>query len=284
MAGDRPSISLPMQRAIRQRCGFGCVICGFPLYDYEHINDWAVVKEHREEDITLLCDQHHREKTSKLLPVAVVREANASPHNLREGVSKPYTFHYSGDEAQVVVGGNRFSTKYRGYGTSIVAIQIDRIPMVGFVLDGQQLLLNLVLFNECNELVLHIKNNTMVFRADSYDVRFVGRTLTVNEGDRRIHIEIVFETPNVIRIERGRLMANGIEILVRKDRVLLMNTAFLISGCEAVDAPAGLLLGDTPRPTGGVLFSQRGVPRYNIDRKAALAWEKKCMKDDVSEY
>ncbi len=80
-------IPLPMQREIRQRCGFGCVICGLPLYEYDHLLGWANVKRHVAEEITLLCDKHHREKTAELLPIEHVREANKTPYNLREGVS-----------------------------------------------------------------------------------------------------------------------------------------------------------------------------------------------------
>jgi len=31
------NIPLPIQREVRQRCGFGCVICGTLLYEYDHI-------------------------------------------------------------------------------------------------------------------------------------------------------------------------------------------------------------------------------------------------------
>jgi len=47
------NISLPIQREVRQRCGFGYVICGFPLYGYDHLKDWANFKEHIANDITL---------------------------------------------------------------------------------------------------------------------------------------------------------------------------------------------------------------------------------------
>ena len=68
MGESRPAIPSGIQREVRQRCGFGCVICGMPLYEYEHMKEWAIVREHVADDITLLCDQHHREKTSGLLP------------------------------------------------------------------------------------------------------------------------------------------------------------------------------------------------------------------------
>jgi len=33
--GSRQNIPLPIQREVRQRCGFDCVICGMPLFKYE---------------------------------------------------------------------------------------------------------------------------------------------------------------------------------------------------------------------------------------------------------
>ena len=74
---DSRNIPLPVQREVRRRCGFGCVICGLPLYEYDHLLCWAVVQRHVAEEITLLCDQHHREKTSGLLPNDAVHSALA---------------------------------------------------------------------------------------------------------------------------------------------------------------------------------------------------------------
>jgi hypothetical protein len=45
-----------MKREIRQRCGFGCVLCGIRIYQYDHIIDYAQVQEHTADNITLLCD------------------------------------------------------------------------------------------------------------------------------------------------------------------------------------------------------------------------------------
>jgi len=108
------NIPYPIQREIRQRCGFGCVVCGLPLYEYDHLLGWANVHRHVADEITLLCDRHHREKGSGLLPPSTVDGANRNPYNLRTGVSKPYDLHYSGDECEIVMGGNTFSTKYSG--------------------------------------------------------------------------------------------------------------------------------------------------------------------------
>ena len=144
---DSRNIPLPIQREVRQRCGFGCVICGLPLYEYEHMAEWASVKRHVADEITLLCDQHHREKTGGLLPKEVVSQANLNPFNLRENVSKPYNLHFSGKDAEIEIGGNSFTCEDLGYGTAMVPVSVDGTPLIGLIIADGHLLLNLVIFD-----------------------------------------------------------------------------------------------------------------------------------------
>jgi predicted restriction endonuclease len=64
---ERPAIPEHISRTVRQQCGFGCAICGMPFFEYEHIEEWADVKEHTVENILLLCPNHHSSKTTKKL-------------------------------------------------------------------------------------------------------------------------------------------------------------------------------------------------------------------------
>ena len=73
-ASVRPPIPESMKREVRQRCGFGCVICGMPLYTYEHMLGYVNVDRHVAEELTLLCYQHQYERTQRKLPL-VGREA-----------------------------------------------------------------------------------------------------------------------------------------------------------------------------------------------------------------
>ena len=44
-----------VKREVRQRCGFGCVICGLGFYDYEHFApDFVDATEHNPAGMTLL--------------------------------------------------------------------------------------------------------------------------------------------------------------------------------------------------------------------------------------
>jgi trigger factor len=259
--GERPPIPLPMAREIRQRCGFGCVICGMPLYEYEHMEEWALVQRHVAEEITLLCDQHHREKTNGLLPKEVVAAANLNPWNLREGVSKPYNLHFSGKTAEIELGSNTFTCEDGGYGTAMIPISVDGIPLLGFILGDGHLLLNVVLFDECNDLVLHIQNNVMVYRMNAWDITLIGKTLTIREDQGKFYLEINFLPPSKISISRGRLLCNGVEVSVSAKSIVI-NNSNTFERCSFHNCNYGVAIGPHKNPVSGAMVMPR-VLRYN---------------------
>jgi trigger factor len=260
-----------MQREIRQRCGFGCVVCGLPLFEYDHLLGWAAVQRHVAEEITILCDQHHRERGSGLLPIATVEEANKAPFNLRQGVSNPYDLHYAGTECEIVLGGNTFGAQDAGYGTILVPIWVDGIPLLAFILGDGHLLLNLNLFDEFNDLVLQIRNNQLTQSVSPWDIRLVGRNLVIREAARKILVDITFEPPSRIVINRGRFLRNGVEILIRPDRVVLANNGMLFAGQTVQNLPVGLVIGPS-HPGASTLIHAPQVPRYRHDKRLVDAW------------
>lgn len=270
-------IPLPIKREVRQRCGYGCVVCGMPLYEYEHMLGFAEVQRHVAEEITLLCDQHHKERTSGLLPISEVKRANADPFNLRTGVSKPYDLHYSGSGCEAIIGGNRFSTMDQGYGTAMYAVVVDNIPLVGFVLTDGHLLLNVNFFDEYNNVVLRVVNNELIYAASAWDVDFVGRNLIIRESQRKLLLDITFEVPNIIRVDRGRLLCNGVEIVIRPDHVLITNNSTLISGAVAMNSPVGLVIGESNINAPGFV-GLSNIPRYLGDNRESIRWARDNMQ------
>lgn len=276
---DSRNIPLPIQREVRKRCGFGCVICGMPLYEYEHMEEWAQVQRHVADEITLLCDQHHREKTGGLLPKQVVREANHNPYNLRQGISKRYDLYFSGREACIEIGGNSFTCEDQGYGTAMAPISVDGTPLIGLILADGHFLLNVVIFDELNTPILHIKNNQLFYSVEPWDIQLVGTILIVREAHRKILVEIDFQPPNKVVINRGRFLRNGVEVLVRPTNILVTNNATVLSGCHAHNCYGGLIIGHHEKPIGGFMKID-GISRYLGDRKEALKFEKECKEKD----
>jgi hypothetical protein len=213
------NIPLPMKRAIRQRCGFGCVICGLPLYEYEHMLGWANVQRHAAEEITLLCDRHHTEKTKGLLPEETVTQANANPFNLQKGVSSPYHLYFSGDLAFKIstcmfANPMVYQDKEGNIFSRCVAMVIDGIPILEYVRFNNQLFLNIQLFDEFNERILWIVENQLVYKTDTWDIEFVGRNLILREKQREILIDMIFSPPNLIEFNKGRILLNGVEVFI----------------------------------------------------------------------
>jgi HNH endonuclease len=55
----------PVKRAVRQACGFGCVVCGASIIEYEHVDPgFADAREHGPANLTLLCPQCHSKVTT----------------------------------------------------------------------------------------------------------------------------------------------------------------------------------------------------------------------------
>lgn len=201
----RPPLPDPLMREVRQRCGFGCVICGLPLYEYEHMLGWAETERHVAEEITLLCDRHHREKTNKLLPASMVQAANANPYNLRAGVTPPFLLHFGAQDCSVNLGGNVFWTSYRGDGTFIIPVSVDATPLIAFVFEQGRLLLTLQIFDEFNQPILRVLNNELQYVPEPWDIEFTGHRIVVREAARKILIEIDFRPPNQIIIPRAQI-------------------------------------------------------------------------------
>lgn len=94
---------------VRQRCGFGCVICGDAFYEYEHFSpEFKNAKEHHADGITLLCPTHHSAKTRNRMSIAAIVEANQNPKARQEGFSKGALEFGRGDP--IIQIGNIFST------------------------------------------------------------------------------------------------------------------------------------------------------------------------------
>jgi hypothetical protein len=79
----------PIKRIIRQRCGFGCVICGNGFYTYEHFEpEFRYAKLHNPSGMTLLCWEHQMKKKNGWISKDDVVRANKNPKCNQKGFAK----------------------------------------------------------------------------------------------------------------------------------------------------------------------------------------------------
>lgn len=249
----------PVKRLVRQACGFGCVICGKPLYEYDHMTPYSEVLEHDPNNLVLLCDGHHREKTNNLLPTDTVREARANPINLRRGESHPYDLHYSGERCKADIGSNIHVWPRIRDGMLTVPLIVDDTPLVMFRVEDGHLLLTVQLFDQDNNLLVQIADNELVFSTAPWDVELEARTLTVRAGLGDILVRMTFAPPSGVMLDRAKIFRNGIGIEVKPESVTLPNSDIHMSGNYAQDCILGVAVGEYP-PLGAA-FSLDGEPR-----------------------
>ncbi|ESU25643.1 hypothetical protein FLJC2902T_30750 [Flavobacterium limnosediminis JC2902] len=207
-----------MRREVRQRCGFGCVICGLPLYEYDHIINYSIVQEHTPENLTLLCDQHHREKTNKLLSIEQVIEANNNPYNVINANTTPYLLNFAGSDFSVILGDIRqFVPNVNSQNDFIIPFLVNNKRLISFEIIEGKLFFNLVLLDEHDNLLLKIVENEMVFSSEQWDVEFVGRRLTIRKALGVIIFDIEFLIPNSVKIYKADFNCDGYWFKVREE-------------------------------------------------------------------
>jgi len=257
---QRDGIPDPIKRRVRQRCGYGCVICGAPIYEYDHIIEWSIVKKHEAENITLLCPQHHSEKTKGLLTKEQVVRANSKPFALQEGNNPPLNLNFEGNKASLKVGSLTFINEDVGFGAQLVPILIDGIPLVNIKLVSSKYLISMILFDRYNFPILKAVDNELIFRNDLFDVEMKANRLIIREAAGKILIEMVFKPPNEIIFRRGHLFCNGVEILVTKEGFKVINTNNTFRGTGIFNGPIGLMIGH-PQYERGIMAIPK-VDRY----------------------
>lgn len=248
---NRPAIPAEIKREVRKRCGFGCVICGCPLYDYEHMEEWAIVKRHVADEITLLCPTHHREKTNGLLPKSEVLKRNSSPINLIRGISKPHTLHLYGADISLGIGGTHYFYDKSGGDVGAIVLSISNRPMLGFRMEDGNLLLQLVIYDDDRRPIIHIFDNELVFATQLWDITFVGSRLQIRSARGKLWLSLfVNANEGVVLVERADLRFDGYEVRIDEDGLSLPGSFNALTQCRLFGSGWIMNVGGIPLPQG----------------------------------
>jgi SEC-C motif len=205
------SIPEAIKREVRQRCGFGCVVCGNAIFHYDHLlTKYAEAYEHRADDITLLCGGHHDEKSRGWLHETVVVAANANPACFSEGFARG-PLYFSTFAPEIVLGNiscQNVETILSVLGERILYLSPPEV-------EGGPYLLNALLRNNSGEIVLRIANNEWLTPTDNWDVQLVGPRVAIKNAPGDIALEFKSEAPSRLIFERINMSHKGFNISCR---------------------------------------------------------------------
>ena len=277
MPQNRPTVRPAILREVRQRCGFGCVICGLPIFEYDHLLGWSKVKRHVASEITLLCPDHHAGKTRGFLSDERVIAANKNPRNKQIGATKPYALEFDGTSYLIRMG-YHVQVDANHKPPIAQALVIDGDPLLWLNIQDGHYLLNLLVFDSSNRLVLLIDDNELVLNAHSWDIELVGTRLRIRENLGVILFDIVFTPPSTVTIRQGYFIRNGVEVLILPEVAVVLNSRHFFQVVFR-NITAGLVVGETPLRSGGSSGVRvTGVPREGWDREESIRWARNLAK------
>jgi hypothetical protein len=231
MPDSRPHIPDGLAREVRQRCGFGCVICRSPIYDYDHIEDYAVVREHTLFNLTLLCTTCHRKKKKQLLTKEQI--LSAVERLDREGRTAPdeiYTNFISLD-----LGGNQI----QNFSGSL--FDIFNFGTASLRFDGQTYL-SAEITEPNGEAAISIVDNCYTLCRSTWDIEYAGNHLTFRNISRNIFAEIEFDASNKCIRLRGQVeIADGVGIRITRNGIFV-NKTLLAQGNVIGECKGGIVI------------------------------------------
>lgn len=237
MAGR--NIPNAVKRAVRKQSGFGCVICGLPIYQYEHIDEFAKVRRHDAPNLVLLCPNHHQEKTSRRLSKDVVRHFAANPYNLVQSITQPHKFLMMGDTARFELGTNIYDFVFSEPAEYFSAISMHGKDMMGLRHEAGHLLLDLAFSDSNGKEVLVIRQGEMCVSTGVWDYRIEGPNVLVHSSEFDVGLEMSL-TSNGVNVKRGTLYSLGHKLVIEAGFLTLYPGLIRFHGGYASRCRAGL--------------------------------------------
>jgi tetratricopeptide (TPR) repeat protein len=250
-AEERPPIPGAIKQAVRQKCKSRCVICGSAVYDFDHIEEWSVVQEHTADNLTLLCPNHHRQKTNGILSKNVIRERTVS-QMIQPTTGADLNF----KTCKLVLGTNIIQTLpgilFKVFDRDFFRLSYDPVY--------KQAIINAAFFNSAGEVAFKIVDNVYSTSDDVWDVEIVGKTITIREGKGNILLEITFDgVRNQISV-LGKIYFDASRYIQIKEDGIYCNGNLKVQLCTIVSCQVGLWIdnNDNIPPGAGIRCLGRG--------------------------
>ena len=188
-----------VKRLVRQDCRFGCVICGMPLFEYDHIDDFAEVGEHEPANLVLLCPNHHRDKTADRLSRERVREGRRSPFNAGKSETSVYGI-ASAAQLDIWVGSNQVQGQKNA--AEHFVVWINGNPYVTIHREGNAYTYSALVTDDAGRVILRIDHGELAVATDVWDYRYEGRVLSIRSARGQILLEAEV-ADHILKLSRG---------------------------------------------------------------------------------
>jgi len=201
MSKNRPAISEEIKRLVRQKCFFGCIICGKPIFEYDHLVEYSIVEEHTVENIILLCPEHHSGKTTGKISFDRVNEAAKMPFNSLKTHSSPL---YLENDVKldvqlgsIFIYGGDFSRA-----ATETFILINGIPYLQVHKESKWFSLSFIITDNVGKPLVKVDKGELVISTEIFDYTYIGNRLTIRQKMGKIIFDLNLSS-NLFKLNKG---------------------------------------------------------------------------------
>ena len=214
-------IPAEVKRAVRQRCRFGCVVCGLGVYDYEHVDpEFKDAKEHDPSRIALLCPSCHAKVTRGQWSKERVKAALQAPKAAEAGYAKEF-FDFTGGHPEVIFGGNTLRN-------CRIPLMVHGIPLLSITPaaePGAPFELSANFSDQFGAPTLSIENNEWRVWSDNWDVEVKGPSIAIVSRNRESSLRLRALPPNALAVEQLEMSLGAYRFSCTPDRLIIRTQA-----------------------------------------------------------
>jgi hypothetical protein len=224
-------------RQVRQECGFGCVICGLAIAQYEHIDPtFADAKIHDPKKIALLCGSCHDHITRKVWSKDHVVSARRNPKTFQQGYARD-AFDFK-DPFELFVGDSHFQNVRcivrKSSGEEWFTVEPPEAA------DGPPCL-SAKFFGPTGLIELEILQNEWRCSTGVWDLKTMGPVIEVRRAHRKIALRLKARAPRGLEIQELNMMFENTGIKVNNDgttRLVANGTEIEMNTSDVTNADA----------------------------------------------
>lgn len=231
--GLKRYIPTSVRKKVRQNSGYGCVICGNAIVDYEHVDpEFKDAKAHNAACITLLCPGCHSKVTRGSYSKEKVKEAMKHPWAFENGLSYD-DLDMPAKEPEIIVG----DSKYSGL---VTLLDVKGKKLVSFKKPENKFspyLINAEFYNQKGDLTAKIRDNIFQNVLGDHDIQFVGGKIIIKcPGYKNPSLELERLGGQDLKVIQLDMFYNGVAVTVNKEgemRIKIGNSEYSLKNSVA---------------------------------------------------
>lgn len=235
-----------VKRAIRHQDGYGCIICGNMLVDYEHIDPlFCDAVEHNPANMALLCSNHHDQVTRKILPKRIIKECKANPYCKQHGFAFSYYFPHP-EDIKIKCGTSYFEN------TKII-IEINGKPIIWIEEEDKKILFNAIFYDNEGNKVGYLNKNTFIALVKDCDIYAIASRIEARLRKGVINLQLNIESDGIVELKRLSANYGGTKININnKGAIEIESHGSLVTlhDCKMFNCGGAISLGGIKKSTG----------------------------------